>query len=79
MKNKNPLYVVKGRDVHPVQNLFELVIKKLNLEPLVEILQRLLKFMLEQVKSWQMLVSVQKAIDEFIIRYISAAKKFGFV
>jgi hypothetical protein len=79
MKNQNPLYVVKGRDVHPVKNIFELVIKKLNLEPFIRLMQSLLKFLLEQVKSWPMLLAAQKAVDEFIIRYISAAKKFGFV
>jgi hypothetical protein len=75
-KTKNPLYVVKGKDVSEASGVIDLVIKKLNLEPLVMILQNLLKIVLENVKSYPTLVAVKNFLDEFLVVFM---KRTGMV
>lgn len=43
MKNKNPLYVVKGKEVQEAFGIFDLVVKKFNLEPVIRVLESILK------------------------------------
>jgi hypothetical protein len=76
---KNPLYVVKGKNVMEAKGLFDLVVKKLNLEPLVEVLKSLLKMLLEQVKSYHMLLIVKTMIDEYMKKITAMMNKFGMV
>lgn len=78
MKAKNPLYVVKGKNVQEAKNLFDLVLKKFNLEPMVQILESLFKMLLEQVKSYPMLVAVKALIDELMAKMMGLVTKFGF-
>ena len=73
MKNKNPLYVVKGNNVQEAKNLFDLVLKKFNLEPAFEMLSSLMKLMLSQVTSYPMFVAVKGWIDQIL------TKIFGLV
>lgn len=73
MKNKNPLYVVKGDSVQEAKNLFDLVLKKFNLEPAFEMLSSLFKLMLSQVTSYPMFVAVKGWIDQIL------TKVFGLV
>lgn len=73
MKNKNPLYVVKGKNVQEAKNLFDLVLKKFNLEPAFEIISNLMKLMLSQVTSYPMFVAVKSWVDQIL------TKIFGLV
>ncbi len=77
MKNKNPLYVVKGKEVQEAKDIFDLVIKKLNLEPVVQFLQNMLKLILENIKSYPTFVAMKNLLDELIVRYFGLIKKFG--
>ncbi len=73
MKNKNPLYVVKGKNVQEAKNLLDLVAKKFNLEPLVEIVTNIMKMMLAQVTSYPMFVAMKNWLDQIL------TKIFGIV
>lgn len=70
MKNKNPLYVVKGQNVEQAKNLFDMLIKKLDLEPVMRILNQLLEFLLSQVKSYPMFAVVKSLIDQWMLQLI---------
>ena len=78
MKHKNPLYVVKGKDVQEAKDIFDLVIKKLNLEPVVQFLQNMLKMILENIKSYPTFLAMKNLLDELVVRYFGLIKKFGF-
>lgn len=77
MKNKNPLYVVKGKDVQEAKDIFDLVIKKLNLEPVVLFIQNLLIMILENIKSYPSFLAMKNLLDELVARYFGLVKKFG--
>ena len=77
MKHKNPLYVVKGKDVQEAKDIFDLVIKKLNLEPVVQFIQNMLKMILENIKSYPTFVAMKNLLDELVVRYFGLIKKFG--
>ena len=77
MKNKNPLYVVKGKDVQEAKDIFDLVIKKLNLEPVVQFLQNMLKMILDNIKSYPTFLAMKNLLDELVVRYFGLIKKFG--
>jgi hypothetical protein len=68
MKKKNPLYVVKGNDVQEANGVFDLLMKKLNLEPLLSILKNLFEMLLEMVSSYSMFVVVKEFIDHVVAR-----------
>jgi hypothetical protein len=70
MKNKNPLYVVKGQNVEQAKNLFDMLIKKLDLEPVMRILNQLLEFLLSQVKSYPMFAVVKSLIDQWMLQLV---------
>jgi hypothetical protein len=77
MKTKNPLYVVKGKEVQEAFGIFDLVVKKLNLEPVIRVLESILKMLLEQVKTWETFIAVKKFMDEMIESALQMGKKFG--
>ena len=77
MKNKNPLYVVKGKDVQEAKDLFDLVIMKLNLEPVVQFIQTMLKMILENIKNYPTFIAMKNLLDELVVRYFGLVKKFG--
>ncbi len=77
MKNKNPLYVVKGKDVQEAKDIFDLVIKKLNLEPVVQFIQNMLKMILENIKSYPTFLAMKNLLDELVVKYFGIVKKFG--
>lgn len=77
MKNKNPLYVVKGKDVQEAKDIFDLVIKKLNLEPVFQFVQNILKMILENIKSYPSFLAMKNFLDELVVRYFTLVKKFG--
>ncbi len=77
MKNKNPLYVVKGKEVQEASSLLDLVIKKFNLTPIINILKTLLQMLVEQVENFAMFVVVKTYIDEMMKKITDLAAKFG--
>jgi hypothetical protein len=77
MKTKNPLYVVKGKDVQEANNIFDLVIKKFNLEPVMQFLQNIFKMLLAQATSYPVFLVVKKYIDEVMAKCIAMMGRFG--
>ena len=77
MKMKNPLYVVKGKDVQEAKDLFDLVVKKFNLEPVFDFIQNMLKMILENIKSYATFVAMKNLLDELMVKYFGFVKKFG--
>ncbi|MEE2670525.1 MAG: hypothetical protein VYA54_02375 [Bdellovibrionota bacterium] len=75
-KNSNPLYVVKGDQVEPAENFVELLIKKFNLEPLIELMMNILKTLMENVASYPMFMLVKDFLDQLMAR-IELFKKFS--
>jgi hypothetical protein len=78
MKNKNPLYVVKedSKVVEEAKNIFELFVKRFNLEPVIQILKQILDFLLLQIHNYPTLVQIKKIIDE-IVGKLELFSKFG--
>lgn len=70
MKQKNPLYVVKGQNVEQAKNFFDMLIKKLELEPVINFLQSMITMLLEQVKSYPTLVLVKNMIDQWMAQLL---------
>lgn len=77
MKNKNPLYVVKGKEVQEASSIFDLVIKKFNLEPAFNILKNIFMLLLEQVENFAMFKAVKGFIDEILAKMKDLGTKFG--
>ncbi len=77
MKNKNPLYVVKGKDIEEASSLVDLVIKKFNLEPAINILKNIFLLLLEQVENFAMYQAVKGFIDQILNQIREIGKKFG--
>jgi hypothetical protein len=77
MKNKNPLYVVKGKEVQEAFGLLDLVVKKFNLEPVIRVLESIFKMLLDQVKTWETFIAVKKFIDEMMETVLTVSKRFG--
>jgi len=63
MKTKNPLYVVKGKTVLEAHGIWDLLVKKLNLSPVIEVFSKLLFMLLDQVKDYPTLVAVKKSFE----------------
>lgn len=67
---KNPLYVVKngkkGSVVEEASGLIDLVIKKFNLAPALEILRGLFEQLMSMVTSYAMFEVVKKTFDDLI-------------
>lgn len=79
MKTKNPLYVVKGKEVEEASSLVDLVIKKFNLEPAVNILKNIFYLLLEQVENFAMYQAVKGFIDQIINQIRELGKKMGML
>lgn len=77
-KNKNPLYVVKGDDVEPAKNFFDMLIKKLNLEPVFDFFMEFFKSLFEQVNSYAGFVVIKEMFDEFM-RKMDLFKRFSII
>jgi hypothetical protein len=77
-KNKNPLYVVKGDDIEVAENLFDMLIKKLNLEPVVDFFMEIFKMLFEQINSYQAFMVLKECFDEFMNR-VELFRKFSIV
>lgn len=70
-KSKNPLYVVtnKGKTVEEATNFWDAVVKKWGLGPVIEVLSKLLEFLLGQVQNYAMFRAVQEFLDRFIAEF----------
>ena len=77
MKNKNPLYVVKGKDVLEASSLFDLIVQKFNLAPMIRILQNIFQILLEQVQNFAMFKAVKGFIDQIVEQIQGLAKKLN--
>lgn len=77
-KQTNPLYVVKGDQVEAAENFFDMMVKKFNLEPLIELVMNLVKMLLENVASYPMFLVVKELLDELLARF-ELFKKFSIV
>lgn len=77
MKNKNPLYVVKGKNVLEAKNIFDLVLKKFNLEPMFEVLTNIMKMLLSQVTSYSGFVAVKAWFDDLVSKVFGLVTKIG--
>lgn len=77
-KVKNPLYVVKNDHVEEASGLIDLLIKKMNLGPLVELINSLIKMLLENVSNYSGLVMAQNFID-LILQKFEMFKKFSII
>jgi hypothetical protein len=78
MKSTNPLYVVKGDQVEAAENFFDLIIKKLNLSPVIEILTYILKLLLENIKTYSAFIIAKDFLD-LLISKIELFKKYSIV
>ena len=79
MKMKNPLYVVKGKDVHEASSVVDLVVKKFNLGPVMKILKNIFMLLLEIVESFAMFQAVKSFFDEFVGKIQEYGKRFGLL
>ncbi|HLW57318.1 MAG TPA: hypothetical protein VKY27_08030 [Bacteriovoracaceae bacterium] len=77
MKQKNPLYLVKGKTVHPTKSLWEYVVIKFNLRPILNILNQIFQFILEQVKDYPSFVTAKNFVDQFINRLHQLKERFS--
>ena len=77
-KNQNPLYVVKGDQVESANDLIDLLIKKFNLEPLLDFFKMVFKIMLENIKTYPMLAAVVEFFELFFQRF-ELFKKYSIV
>lgn len=77
MKNKNPLYVVKGKDVLEANSFFDLMIKKFNLGPAINILQNIFHLLLEQVENFAMFKAIKEFMDQMLQKIQDLGKRFG--
>ncbi len=77
-KSKNPLYVVtnNGAQVEQAKDLLDLLIKKFNLAPVIEILKVFLKMLSENVKSYAMFVEVKNLIDKYLAMIMPLLQTF---
>ena len=76
-KSKNPLYVVKGKDVEAASGFLDLLIKKFNLAPIIQMIQTLMAELLKNVQSYSMFEVVKKVIDELVEKVTGLVQKFG--
>jgi hypothetical protein len=76
-KSKNPLYVVKGKDVEAATGLFDLLVKKLNLAPVIQMIQTLMNELLKSVQTYSMFEAVKKIIDDLMAKVTGLVQRFG--
>lgn len=75
----NPLYVVtnQGQDVEAVANFWDALVKKFHLRPFIEAFEAIFNELFEIVKSYPLLVSAQKTLNEFIEKIEELSKLVG--
>jgi hypothetical protein len=76
MKNKNPLYVVKGKTVLEASGILDLVVKKLNLTPVIEVLSKMLSMLMDQVKDYPTFLYLKKFVDSLVEKLMTMVPVF---
>ncbi len=78
-KKTNPLYVVtnNGKDVEQAEGAFDLLVKKLGLEPAIKVLSNILELLLAQVKSYATFVAIKEFLDKLIAQVEAVTKKMA--
>lgn len=79
MKNKNPLYVVKGKDVLEASSILDMVIKKFNLAPAIQLMQNIFHMLLEQVENFAMFKVIKEFLDQMLQKFQDLGKRFGML
>ena len=79
MKNKNPLYVVKGKDVLEADSVIDLVIKKFNLEPVITVMKNILNLLLASVETFAWYQAVKKFFDDMMNKIKDLGKMTGLI
>jgi hypothetical protein len=76
-KTKNPLFVVtnKGQDVEEATNIFDALVKRLGLAPVISILEGMLQELLSNVSSYSGLMVLKGFIDELVLMLEKLIKK----
>ncbi|PIK15564.1 hypothetical protein [Halobacteriovorax sp. JY17] len=76
-KTSNPLYHISkdGKDVESVNNIFELLVKKFGLEPIISFLESMFEFMSEQVQSYAVFIALKELIDEIVEKLYKVIEK----
>ena len=77
-KSKNPLYVVKEDHVEEATNLFDMLIKKFNLGPLINLIQSLIEMILSSVKNYATLLLANDLI-EFVLQKLSMFRRYSII
>jgi hypothetical protein len=68
MKNKNPLYVVKDKNVEEANGPLDFLIKKFNLAPVINILNMLLELLMEQVNTYPLFKAFKEFFDLIVAK-----------
>ncbi len=78
-KKTNPLYVVtnNGKDVEQAEGTFDLLVKKLGLEPAIKVLSNILELLLAQVESYATFVAIKEFLDQLIAQVEAVTKKMA--
>ena len=68
-KKNNPLFVVtnKGKDVEMAESFVDALVKKFNLQPIINILEMMYQFLLEKVNSYATFQILQKFLDDLVL------------
>lgn len=77
-KSQNPLYVVKGNQVEAADGILDMLLKKFNLGPAMDVINALLKVVMDNVKTYAVFVAVMEFLDLFIER-LKLFKQFAIV
>lgn len=76
-KSKNPLYVVKGKNVEPANGLFDLIVKKLNLTWLVSLLESAMVALAKEARSYKAVEAVAGFIEQIVTLCKTLLKQFS--
>lgn len=68
-KKNNPLFVVtnKGKDVEIAESFVDALVKKFNLQPMINIVEMIYQFLLEKVNSYATFQILQKFLDDLVL------------
>ena len=77
MKNKNPLYVVKGKEVQEASSIMDLVIKRFNLEPAINILRNIFYLLLEQVENFAWFQAIVQFYNDMVQKIRDLGRSVG--
>lgn len=78
-KSTNPLYVVtnKGKDVEVASGFIDALIKRFHLAPFIEAFEAIFKDLMDLVKSYPLLVSVNLYISQMVQKIEELAAMLG--